>query len=94
MAVEMTTRLVRADDLPNAPIGDEIVFLNVKRDNYSALDEIGRRIWELLETPRSVDALCRQLNEEFDAPPERIAADVLPFLEDLRNEGLVRVVEA
>jgi hypothetical protein len=92
--LEMATRLVRNDDLPSAPVENEIIFLNLVRDNYLALDEIGRRIWELLETPHSVEELCRQLNVEFDAEPERIASDVLPFLEDLRNEGLVHVVEA
>jgi Coenzyme PQQ synthesis protein D (PqqD) len=94
MPLEMTTRLVRGDDLPNAPIGDEIVFLNFMKDNYVGLDDIGRRIWELLETPHRVDELCRQLNREYDAAPEQIASDVLPFLEELRNEGLVHVVEA
>lgn len=94
MPLEMTTRLVRNTGLPNAPIENEIVFLNLAKDNYVALDDIGRRIWELLETPRRVDEVCRQLNQEFDAAPERIAADVLPFLEDMRKEGLVHVVEA
>jgi hypothetical protein len=53
------------------------------------LDEIGRRIWDLLEAPRRVDELCQQLAGEFDATAEQIAADILPFMVQLETEGLV-----
>jgi hypothetical protein len=85
---------VRVTHLLTAPVDDEIVILNPRSDNYIGLDAIGRAIWDLLETPLDVGALCERLANTFDATSEQIAADVVPFLEELVQEGLVRVVEA
>lgn len=88
------TRLVRAAGALSAPLDDEIVLLAPALDEYVALDAIGRRVWELLETARSVEELSATLAEEFDAPAERIAADVAPFLDELVAGGLVHVLDA
>lgn len=92
MSVELSTRVVRFSELMSAPVDKEIVILSLASNHYVGLDEIGRRVWELLEQPRRVDELCRQLTREFDATEEQIAGDVLPFLSQLENEGLVHVV--
>ena len=93
MAIEATTRVVRTEGIMTAPVDQEIVLLNMKGNNYISLDAIGRRIWELLETPVQVDGLCLQLGEEFEGTQGQISADVLSFLEELEREGLVRVAD-
>jgi hypothetical protein len=56
-----------------------------------ALDDVGRRVWELLDRPRQVRDVVDLLCEEFDGPREAIDADVREFLEELDREGIVRV---
>jgi Coenzyme PQQ synthesis protein D (PqqD) len=92
MPLELSTRVVRFSELMSAPVDKEIVILSLASNHYVGLDEIGRRVWELLEEPRRVEELCQQLTREFEAPPEQIADDLLPFLCQLENEGLVHVV--
>lgn len=92
MSLELSTRVVRFSELMSAPVDKEIVILSLASDHYVGLDEIGRRVWELLAQPQRIDELCRQLTQEFDATQEQIASDVLPFLGQLENEGLVHVV--
>ena len=87
------TVLVRNAGLSAAPIDRELVMLNPASDHYIALDEIGRAVWELLENPLPVDELCRRLSQRFDATPERIATDLLPFLSELSAEGIISVVD-
>jgi hypothetical protein len=91
MTIEMTDRVVRNTALMAAPIDNEMVILGLVSNNYIALDEIGRRIWELLETEYPVGELCHRLAREYDATPEQIAADVLPFLTELRDEDILHV---
>ena len=91
MAFVATTCVVRIEGIMTAPVDTEIVLLNMAGNNYISLDAIGRRIWELLETPVTVADLCRKLGAEFEATEEQIAADVVPFLTELEHEGLVRV---
>ena len=92
MPLELNTRVVRFSELMAAPVDKEIVILSLASNHYVGLDEIGRRVWELLEQPRRVDELCQELVREFDATPEQVASDVLPFLGQLQSEGLVHVV--
>jgi len=89
MPFDLSTRVVRFEALMSAPVDKEIVILSLASNHYVGLDEIGRRIWELLEAPRRVEELCQQLAGEFDATAEQIAADVVPFMAQLETEGLV-----
>lgn len=91
MPIDLSSTVVRADNLMSAPVDKEIVILNMVKNNYIGLDEIGLRIWELIAEPRRVGDLCIQLSREFEATPEQIADDVLPFLAELEDENLVRI---
>lgn len=93
MPIEVSRKVVRMENMMSAPVDNEIVILNMPKNNYIGLDEIGLRIWNMLETPRCVSDLCSQLGKEFDAPPDHIEADVLSFLNELNEEGLIRAVD-
>lgn len=92
MAVDLTDHVIRNEGLMAAPVDEDLVILSLISNNYIALDPIGRRIWELLESTWQVDELCLQLGQEFAGAPDQIAADVLPFLTELQGEGIVHVV--
>ena len=92
MTIEINTRVTRVADLMFTRVDEDIVILNMQTDNYVALDAIGRRIWELLETPRRVDEICRQLSQEFSGDPEQITTDVLAFLDELQTEQMLNIL--
>jgi len=73
----------------SAAVDDDLVVLSLRSDSYLAIDRIGRRIWELLESPRRFDDLVVLLAEEFRADPAVVAADVSAFLDELEAEGMV-----
>lgn len=75
----------------STPLDGDIVILNPVRDNYVGLDEIGRRIWELLATPGKAGDLCLKMAQEFPGDPKQITTDVLAFLNELATEGLIDV---
>jgi hypothetical protein len=78
----------RAEPL-TATVDGELVMLDPRTSRYFALDAIGLRVWELLEEPRSVAALCEALEGEFDVSPDACRRDVLAFLEQLENAELL-----
>ena len=47
------------------------------------------RIWELIETPRDIDAICAQLQKEYDVTPEACRYDVKKFLNELEKQGAI-----
>jgi hypothetical protein len=91
MQIDLNSTIVRLDNAMSTPLDEELVILNMAKNNYIALNDIGRRIWELIESPIRVEDLNELLSREFQATPEQIAADVLPFLNNLEDEGLVHV---
>jgi hypothetical protein len=72
-----------------AKVGDELVMMSAEKGNYVGLSEVGARIWELIETPQEVDALCRRLQDEFAVPPEICRNDVESFLNELVKHGAI-----
>jgi Coenzyme PQQ synthesis protein D (PqqD) len=85
--------VARTQGLMSAPVDDDLVILNPARDDYVALDEVGRRIWELLEQPQTVGELCEALGAQFDGDAQQILGDVTTFLDELRDERLIDVVD-
>lgn len=92
LSIELSSVIVRVEDVLSAPVDDEVVILSPSGNDYLGLDEIGRAIYDLVEQPYRVSDLCEKLSRAFEATPEQISADVLPFLEELEREGIVRVV--
>jgi hypothetical protein len=72
-----------------AKVGDELVMMSAEKGNYIGLSEVGARIWELLETPQDINAVCARLENEFDVTPEICRAEVETFLDELKKHGAV-----
>jgi hypothetical protein len=73
-----------------AKVGDELVMMSAEKGNYIGLSEVGARIWELIETPQDVDAICAQLQDEYDGvTPEACRAEVETFLNELVKHGAI-----
>jgi len=70
-----------------AKIGDELVMMSARKPDYIGLSEVGARIWELIETPQDVDAVCARLLDEYDVAPEICRAEVGAFLNELVQNG-------
>ena len=83
--------LVRRGGVLGAPVDDEIVLMSPELGHYLALSAEGKRIWELLETPLSPAQLAERLAAQFEATADQILADVTPFLEELRRDGLIEL---
>jgi coenzyme PQQ synthesis protein D (PqqD) len=79
----------RQGDWLSAKVGEELVMMSADKGNYVGLTEVGARIWELIETPQELDAMCSQLQEEFDVSAEACRADVDSFLGDLVKHGAI-----
>jgi hypothetical protein len=94
MPISQTDQIVHIAGVLSTRVDKEMVILNMATNQYIALDQIGRRIWDLTEKPVQVDVLCQQLSVEFTGDPQQIRADVMDFLAELLAEGLLHVESA
>ena len=72
-------------------LGSETVILGVERGQYFSLNEVGAKIWDLIQEPHSVDAICVNLLAQYEVSPEMLEADVLAILDAMHAQGLVQV---
>jgi len=72
-------------------IDGEVVLMDIEKGTYFGMNLTLSRIWNLIETPVSVSALCAQLTEEYDVTLDECMKDLLDSLEGLKKENLVEV---
>lgn len=82
--------IYRDGDWLTAEVGDELVMMSAAKGNYIGLSPVGARIWELLETPRTIESLCDTLVSEYEVEPEICRREVDEFLATLARHNAIR----
>jgi hypothetical protein len=72
-----------------AKVGTDLVMMSAEKGNYIGLSDVGARIWELIDQPQDVDAVCDQLQREYDVTPETCRAEVDAFLTEMVKHGAI-----
>ena len=80
------------EDIIASDIDDEVVMMSVENGQYYGLDSIGSRVWELIAKPIKVSKLIADLLLKYDVDRETCERDVLAFLEELHEDGILKVV--
>lgn len=79
----------RQGDWLSAKVGNELVMMSAEKGNYIGLSEVGARIWDIIETPSEMDAVCARLQEEYQVAPETCRVEVENFLSELVKHGAI-----
>ncbi len=91
--IDMQTTVVRNEDIIFSNMDDETVMMSIDKGEYYGVDPVGRRIWELMETPVKVSIMCETLNGEYNVGPEQCRKDVLAFLAQLSEKDVLKIVD-
>jgi hypothetical protein len=89
VAITLDTKLRRDPGTFYSPLGSDGVMLNVNTGFYHGLNDVGARIWELLETPETAAQLLARLLEEFEVEEQVCRAAMLDFLGKLLDRGVI-----
>jgi len=90
--LELQTRVRRIDNVLDTEIDDQTVMMDIEQGSYFGLNQTATQIWTLLAEPMVIGDLCDRLTEEFDVPREQCEQQVVAFLANLRDRGLVQIV--
>ncbi len=74
------TQIHRVRSVLSAPVGKEIVMMDIESGRYLGLDSIGSNIWRRLESPRTFREIIDGLVADYDADRAVIADDVRRLL--------------
>ena len=88
--IERSTVLRCTDDHVSAPLEEWLVMMDIDAGKYYLLDDIASFVWTRLASPTSVGELVDDLCSRYEVDPTRCEADILPFLTELHEKGLVQ----
>lgn len=85
--------VVRNQEIIFSDMDDETVMMSIEKGEYYGVNPVGRRIWELLETPVTVSSMCDTLCNEYNVETGQCNKDALAFLAQLLQKDVIRVVD-
>lgn len=89
MQIQADQKVTISPEVLFQEVSGETVLLDLSSENYFGLDEIGTRIWELLNGGSSVGEVVDALLEEYDTDRKTLEGDVAELLENLAEAGLI-----
>ena len=72
-------------------IDTETVMMDVENGLYYGMNQVGSRIWALLDTPHTLFQLEAILFSEFDVAQGECLRDIQEFVSQLIEKKLVRI---
>jgi hypothetical protein len=71
------------------PVRGATALLNVRTEEYFSLNEVGARVWALIDGQRPLADIVATLQSEYDVDEAELRADVEELLADLAASGLI-----
>lgn len=87
--------LTKDKNLVTRTIGGETLIVPIRSgvadlECIYALNEVGSRVWELLNEHTPVQTILEAICSEYDVTPDEAARDISELLSSLQAAGLVR----
>ena len=80
-----------SDDTVFRELEGEAVVLNLALGTYYGLDEVGTRIWQLIQRFGRLDAVLDALIAEYEVESSTAERDLLDLVAHLAAQGLVEL---
>jgi hypothetical protein len=86
----MTSRRFRVAPSAHTRVFDgELVILDMAGGEYLALDAIGLRLWNALESGREIEQVAQEIAAEYDVTLEQARGDLEALAAELVSRGLL-----
>ena len=72
-------------------LGSEAVVLELQASNYFGMNDVGTAVWTFLQQPREVSDVIEHIVDNYEVSPEQAEVEILSFLQNLADKGLVVV---
>lgn len=87
--MDNTSKLLRKPDLVWREVDGEVVVLSADNKHLEVFNDIGSRIWTLLNGERDVASIVAILCKEYEEQADRVEKDTIEHLEHLKRLNLV-----
>jgi len=85
----MTQKIEISSEVLTQEVGGETVILDLKSESYFGLDEVGTRIWQLLQEQEDIQTITATMLKEYDVKEEQLEKDIQNLLTQLDKAGII-----
>jgi len=89
--MDLKQTITLSPDVISQEVSGETVLLDLESENYFGLDEVGTRIWQLIESAGDLEAIFNTLLEEYDVEEEELLGDLSNLVGEIEKLGLVKL---
>jgi len=91
MTIPLSSHIKISREVLSQEVSGETVLLDLQSESYFGLDEVGTRIWQLLQQEGCLQQVFDTMLEEFDVDEKQLEKDLGDLLDKLTDEGLITV---
>lgn len=91
--ISINSTVVVSNDVVSCDLDGEAAILNLKNGIYYGLDPIGAKIWNIVQNPTVLTDVLDAISDEYDVDKDRCKNDLLELVENLLDNGLVKINE-
>jgi len=92
--ISFSDRVRVPDDVLISNLQEESVILNLNSERYFGLDNVGTRMLSVLSASNSIEAAYEVLKGEYDVDAQVLRQDLTSLIENLLQQGLVKIDRA
>jgi hypothetical protein len=86
---EQAAEFVFSPEVLFQPLGNEAVLLNLSNNRYYGLNEVGARMWELLQEHGALEAVVAQMVEEYEIDEATLRQDLEGLIAQLIEQEML-----
>jgi len=80
-------------DVLSQEVSGETVLLDLNNENYFGLNEVGTRIWQLLQEQNNLEKIYDILLDEYEVDAKQLRKDFDDIINQLKDTGLITFKE-
>ncbi len=92
-ALSLSSLIVAAQHQVSSDLAGEAVILDMPSSTYYGLNAVGASIWQLIQTPKTVHQVRDAILNEYEIDANTCENDLLTLLNNLRDKGLIEVID-
>ncbi len=91
--INLNSIVRRGKDIPFSQLDDELLAIDSQAGYCYSLNATAGRVWDLIATPITFEAICAQLRKEYAVDEQTCRREVTALLQGLCDAGLVQVAD-
>ena len=90
--INIDTKIKKNKNIEDTDLDGNKVMMNLQKGRYFMMNEVGSRIWELINEPIKVNYIIDELLNEFRVDRATCEKEVMNFIQELFNGDLIEVI--